>query len=645
MKFFNKTIIHFLLIALAVTGLYLQTTDFSFVLDDKIVISENSYVKKGFEGIKEIFGNDTMSGYLGKENNLLQGGRYRPLSLVVFAVGYHFFELNPFYYHLLNILFYFACCIVLYFTLIRLFHFSADDKEKFKPFLFLATLLFAIHPIHTEAVANIKGLDEILAFLFGTATLWLTLIYFDSNKKIYLISAFVLFILGLLAKESALPLMLAIPVALYFFRETSLKMVFRFFILFLIPTAVYLLIRYNALGFILNNKVKITGIMNDPYIGATFSQKTGTILFTLMLYLKLLFFPHPLTHDYYPYHIQLINWYHPLALLALAVIALLIVIAIRGIKKRDPLAYIIFFFFITISIVSNILINVGAFMNERFLFIPSFAFSVLVVYAFVKLGQRKSLKLALMGISTVLVSGFTYKSLDRIPDWKNEITLNSAAVNVSKNSARANCFYAVSLYNQVLNEKDSEIKMGKIAEAKKYVNRSLKIYPEYTDALRMKAGFAAEDYKIDKDADKLLNVFRDIQNVKRLAYLDEFTDWLAPRSDKTKLVNYYFDVGYNINAVKKHNFNLATYYLQKGYKLNPNDAKILFGSCVVQFLTGKYDKAVEYGNAYLQKYGENAQIYYYIGNAQIKNGHQQEGLKNLDKAFQLDPKLKNQKLN
>ena len=322
MKYFNKTIIHFLLLGIAVFGLYWQTTDYEFVLDDKIVITDNSFVKKGLDGIADIFRNDSMNGFLGKENNLLQGGRYRPLSLIVFATVYEFAELNPFHFHLLNIIFYLACCILLYLTLIRLFDFSEKEKIKLSPFVFLAALLFTIHPIHTEVVANIKGLDEILAFLFGTAAFLFTLVYFDTKKIIHTILGSIFLLLGLLAKESTLPLVVAIPISLYFFRNSSLKIVFRYFLILLIPTIIYLVIRYNAMGFLFINDVNITGIMNNPYINTSGSEKAGTILFTLLLYLKLLFLPHPLTHDYYPYHIKLHELYHPLSLLAFLIIAL-----------------------------------------------------------------------------------------------------------------------------------------------------------------------------------------------------------------------------------------------------------------------------------------------------------------------------------
>lgn len=645
MKHINKPLFHILLIVIAVFGLYWQTTRFEFVLDDKIVITENNFVKKGTAGIKEIFANDSMNGFLGKNANLLEGGRYRPLSLAVFAVGYEFFGPNNYYFHLLNIVFYLISCLLLYQTLLLLFKKTTGKNSNIKFYSFVATILFAVHPTHSEAVANIKGLDEILALLFGVGALFFTFLYFDKNKIIYPIIGGVSFLLGLLAKESTLPLLVAIPVALYFFRNSSLKVVLKSLLILLVPTLIYLHIRYNAMGFLLNNDIRATGIMNNPYFDATTGQKTATILFTLLLYLKLLFFPHPLTHDYYPYHIKLLEIYHPYSILALVILGFLIWFAIKGIKTRNKLAYIIFFFFITLSIVSNVVINVGAFMNERFLFIPSIAFSIFVVYLFERYSGISKIKTVLFIITGLMLAGFTYKSANRIPAWENEKSLNITAIKVSKNSARANCFYGVSIYNEILKDSIPEVKLAKTYEAQKFINRSLEIYPEYSDALRMKAGLAAEEYKISKDVEPLLDVFREILSVKYLPYVDEFSNWLERRTDKNLMTDFYFDAGYRIFAVKHQNFTIASNYLQKGYKLLPNHRGILFGSCIVNFLTGNITKAIEFGIKYIEQFGDNPEIYYYVGNAQIKSGQPQIGLQNLEKAYQLNPELKNRKVN
>jgi tetratricopeptide (TPR) repeat protein len=380
--------------------------------------------------------------------------------------------------------------------------------------------------------------------------------------------------------------------------------------------------------------------MNDPFDEATTIQKVGTILFTLLLYLKLLFFPHPLTHDYYPYHIKLINIFNPLSVFSLSVLALLIWIAIRGIKNRNKVSWIIFYFFVTISIVSNVLINVGAFMNERFLFVPSLAFSAFIIWLYELAKKQKSGKSIWLGFIIIAILGFGFKSYTRIPVWKNLKTLNSAAVKVSENSARANCFYGVSLYQEVLKDSIPEEKIEKIKEAEKYINKSLKIYPNYADANRMKAGLAAEHYKIDKDQDKLLKAFTEIHEVRHLNFLDEFINWLEPRANKTKMANYYYQVGYPIYAVKHKNFSRAKFYLQKGLNLNPNQQNLLFGSCVVAYLTSDFNQCIEYGSRYMALFEQSADILFYIGNAQIKSGNPLEGNKNLNLAYKLKPSLK-----
>ena len=524
MKYLNNLVFCGILIFLIVFGLYWQSTKFDFVLDDRIVITENNFVKKGSAGVKDILQNDSMTGFLGKQPNLLAGGRYRPLSLVIFAIGFDIFGMNAKWFHFINLMFYLLAVLLMFATLKTLFK-KIQLKRAF-PVICISTLLFAAHPIHTEAVANIKGLDEILAFLFGMLALWTVLLYYDKKKIVFVLLSGFSFLLSLLSKESTLPLLIVIPVSLYFFRNASIKKVMVYLGYLLIPVVVYLFIRYEAMGFILNNQVKETGIMNNPYFEASASKKFGTILFTLLIYLKLLFFPHPLTHDYYPFHIQYHEIFHVLPVLALLALAAMIYIAIKGIRLRNPISFIILWFIASLSIVSNVVVNVGTFMNERFLFVPSVAFSLLVVYSFLKAEKNKTWFTITLFIWLTTGIGFLAKSYFRIPAWKNEKTLNAAAVKVSKNSARANCCYAVSMYDDIRNEENAEIKQQKTRIAKTHIDKSLEIYPEYADALRMKAGLAAEEYDLTKDTKELLGVFKEILNVKHIAYVDEYTDWL-----------------------------------------------------------------------------------------------------------------------
>ena len=184
----------FIIISLA---LYFKCISFGYVLDDKIVITDNSYTKKGFEGIWDHLSSESFEGYFGEQKNLLQGGRYRPLSLITFAIEYELWGLNPALSHLINILFYAFCGFMAFITLRRLFGEKTFSKKVLFALSFISALLFIVHPIHTEAVANIKGRDELMAFFFSMAALFYALKYFDSQKLKYAGFIIIAFFLGM----------------------------------------------------------------------------------------------------------------------------------------------------------------------------------------------------------------------------------------------------------------------------------------------------------------------------------------------------------------------------------------------------------------------------------------------------------------
>ncbi|HRI61197.1 MAG TPA: tetratricopeptide repeat protein, partial [Saprospiraceae bacterium] len=149
-----------LLMALAF-GLYAMSIGFGYVLDDEMVIHKNVYVMKGFAGLREIFGADSFMGYFQKKEQLflLEGGRYRPLSLATFAMEVGIFGKDspnlPHISHFINILLYGLTGVLLYRILLGLFPLKEGGRWYFG-LPFLAAAIFVLHPLHTEAVANIK---------------------------------------------------------------------------------------------------------------------------------------------------------------------------------------------------------------------------------------------------------------------------------------------------------------------------------------------------------------------------------------------------------------------------------------------------------------------------------------------------------
>jgi len=371
-------IIYYIIFILAFI-LYANTISHDYALDDAIVITENEFTKKGFGGFKDILSTELFTGFFGKKKDLVVGGRYRPLSLITFAIEYELFGLNPHISHLINILLYAFTGSILFYVLSGLLNHFPSKKWYFS-LPFWITIFYIAHPVHTEVVANIKGRDEIISLLGALLTFRFLLQYLNTQKIKFTIYGFFSFFLALLSKEIAITFVVTIPLAIYFFSEQRLKNILTVTVPLILSSILYLIIRHAVLG---SPTVKIADeLMNNPFLYASTAEKFATIFYTWGLYLKLLFFPHPLTYDYYPFHISIINWLDLRAIISLIIYLFLGLYALFGIKKKNIISFGILFYLISFSPVSNFFFPIGVFMNERFLFVASLGFTIIVAYLF-----------------------------------------------------------------------------------------------------------------------------------------------------------------------------------------------------------------------------------------------------------------------
>lgn len=432
MQFLNKKILVVVFFSLSVF-LYINTLNHDFVLDDTIVITSNKYTQKGLSGIKEIFTHDSFEGAYGKQLNLT-GGRYRPLSIAVFAVIYDYFALNPLPYHFFNIFLFALSIVILFLFLCKLF----PDKNFIIPII--TSLFFVTHPIHTEVVANIKSADEILVFLFSLLTL--KLVYINKYKLI----AWLLFCLALLSKENAITLIAIIPLLLLI-KKVSLKSIILKTIPFLIISIIYIVVRTQIVGFFGKNTA--TTIVDNTYINTSYIDKLASISWVTLKYLGLLFFPNELSYDYSFNAVPVTNIGSFVGIISIIILIGLIGYSIYIYKKNPYLSFSIGFFFITYSIVSNFVFNIGTTMGERFIFISSFGFCLFWGVIFYALIQKKKIKnnlTAKYAISIALIIilfGFGYKTVKRNKDWKNNYTLYTTDVKKVPNSARAQLYCGI----------------------------------------------------------------------------------------------------------------------------------------------------------------------------------------------------------
>lgn len=594
----KKTSILILLVIMGISFfLYVQTLPYEFVLDDQIVVSQNSFVKQGVAGIDDILSTESFVGYFGEQKDLIPGARYRPLSLITYAIEYSVFGgLNSRINHLFNVLLYGLCGWLVFLGLSQFF------KRKVAWWFsipFLATAIWMFHPVHIEVVANIKGRDEIMSLIFSMLSVLSAFAFYrlDSKKWLALVALAVSFLLGLLSKETTLTFFAVIPASLYFFREHSSSKLLSVTGAMLISLVAYLYLRYTAVGYFLSG-TEVTDIMNNPFLGMEFHERLATVFYVLLKYLGLSFVPHPLTHDYYPFQIPRVGWSNIWVILSVAIHVALALFAALKFKSRSIWAYIIFFYIATLSIASNIVVNVGTTMNERFLFTPSIAACLAIVWALKTWVPNKSLrKMVIPSVVGLICIAYSLVAYQRIPVWKDTLSLNTAAVKVSTNSARSNSFMATAMFEEAKSMSSSDpAKLEMLQDAMLYAERATVIMPDYANGNLMKAGIAAEIHKIDRKLPPLLKSFKEVAAVRpSLSFMHQYIDYIKDRNgDAQTLLQFFYETGYEVLILEKRDYQWGLKFLNYSYELNPYDPKVTFAISEGYRLLGNESQAEKF---------------------------------------------------
>ncbi|MCB0665751.1 MAG: tetratricopeptide repeat protein [Saprospiraceae bacterium] len=494
----------FLFLSIITLAAYVNTIGYGYTLDDAVVITENAYTKKGLSGLKEIFSYDSFRGFFKKEGkeNLVAGGRYRPLSQAMFAVEYAFFGLQPWVGHLVSVILYIFLVCSIFYIVFDLSKKVLKNKDKAILFGLLSALFFSIHPIHTEVVANIKGRDEILALLGSVWSLYFCVRYWEKKDIRNAIFAGSCLFLATLSKENAIAFLAIIPVTIYFFYSRKLRdIVLAVWPVFL-GGLLYLTIRFAVLGFNLTDGLP-RELMNNPflklvdgqYIPMSINDKYPLIIYGLAKYIQLLVFPHPLSHDYYPRVFGELTWASPQVMISLLIIGALFFLAVRSFYRQALVSFSIIYFAITIFLTSNILFPIGTHISERFLFTPSIAFCLLLAAGIKSVYFRRGRNSFLVILAIVSIS-YMVKTITRNTVWESNYTLFKHDVRISSGSAKVQNAVGGELIAQATNEPDTMIRREMLQEAILHLQKAVQIHPGYKNAFLLlgNARFYLKDY-------------------------------------------------------------------------------------------------------------------------------------------------------
>lgn len=499
----NRSLLQAGIVFLVAVILYSNTANHDYAWDDAIVLTTNSRVQKGLSDIPELFEN------IKSEKTENRYG-YRPFALLSFATDVELFGMDPAASHKVNILFYGLLCALIFVFLNSFFPLTNAPWA-----VFAVTLLFVVHPLHTEVVSNIKSRDEILALMFGLGALLSLRKALLSGKFVWFVVMAILLLLSFTSKESGITFCgAALLVPFYVKPEKSWnwKRIAIGVAAAVVSLAVLLALRkfvYSEAFFQTNDWDLIykgvfiqDGFVGNPLWDATLENRIATALYLVIYGVYRFFSPLPLIHDY-SYNVFPVRTWNDVEVYAGTVFTVLLIgAALHGVWKRKAYGFGLMFYLITTSIYLH-LVHIGPdIFAERYLFVPSLGICVALL-SFFNL-KKPGPKVVLITVLVVCIPFFVI-SRKRNEVWKDNQTLLTADIGKLENCARANYNYALYLHNDYY-----ELPVAKQVDAQKellgYYERALEItdrvFKVYMDlgAAYMEFGFPQKGYDVFVEA-------------------------------------------------------------------------------------------------------------------------------------------------
>ncbi|MEW6732697.1 MAG: tetratricopeptide repeat protein [Acidobacteriota bacterium] len=435
-----------ILILLITAICYWNSLSGGFVADDLIVVVNNDLIKsiKTFPTlfVKNYWGD----GY--------DDGIYRPLTNATFALDYAIHGLQPWGYHLTNLLLH-ALNGWLVYWLVRRY----CKKELLAQ---VSALLFIAHPVHTEAVSYIAGRTELLAATFALLS-WVAYCQRERGKHYYWL-ALLSYLLGLLAKESAIVLLAVLILADLCTEQwrTQWTKLLQNYLGFFVVAVIYIILRIAVL--------KQLGVPENWvfFKGESFSTRLFTMSQAFIRYFELLVWPANLCTDYDYGVIAKVTTINLPVALSLLLIGGIFAIGCWLLPRAQFIAFAILFFFITISTVSNILLPTGILMADRVLYLPVASICLLAAGLLDRIAEiGRKWRTVAIALTLLLLVAAAVRDYYRNIDWHDQEAFVYALVNTAPNNIKGQICLGI-LYGQ----------QGRHQEAEQTLKRAISLAPD-----------------------------------------------------------------------------------------------------------------------------------------------------------------------
>jgi protein O-mannosyl-transferase len=398
---------HPALLVAATLIVYADALSNGFVWDDETLVVKNPGIKS-LAGVPQLFASDLFP-------FPIVSHYYRPLQSVTYAIDYAVHGLAPFGYHLTSIVLHAATAVVLY----RL---GTLLLGAARPAL-VAALLFAVHPIHTEAVTYVAGRSDPLSGLFGLGALLLA----AQRRRLASLVAFALALLSREASMVLVPLVVLVDATLA--RRRGEPRSGRALALVAAPylgvLAAYLAVRSAVVG---------GGSVTTQLALVPTHLRLATLPEVVLRYLAVLLVPIDLHMErFVPAATSLAE---PRVLAATAVVAALVVAAIRLRGRAWPLAFGLAWFALALVPYANV-VPLATFMAEHWLYLPSVGLFLAAGWAIDGLATTQARAAVAVAVAAAAVVAYGGVTMRRNLDWRDDVSIFAATVPLAPQSARA----------------------------------------------------------------------------------------------------------------------------------------------------------------------------------------------------------------
>ncbi|MBI1912238.1 MAG: tetratricopeptide repeat protein [Deltaproteobacteria bacterium] len=501
--------------------------------DDQQYVYENPLIQSlDLEFVKTIF-------------TTVQISNWHPLTMLSHAIDYALWGLNPLGHHLTNIIFHGVNTFLFFLIALKLGNAAKGTSSKTSLIMALvASLLFAIHPLHVESVAWVSGRKDVLSTFFIFLTVLCYLRYSSKRDAFNYATSLLLFALALMSK----PMAVTLPVVLLILDFYPLENLNAKSIIEKIPF--FILSAISSLATLLAQKSSAASLETIP-----FGWRILTAIKAYIFYLYKMLLPFGLA-PYYPYPLEISLF--SIEYIGSAIVLIGITVFSIVYLKRNKIFFAAWLFYLVTLLPVIGLIQVGAqAAADRYTYLPALGPFMLAGAATAFFAEKINRKAVAAGVIIISIA-LSLLSIKQIGVWKDSMTLWSHEVNVYPDTAALGYMNRAAVYS----------KAGEVEKSLEDLTKAISIKQDYKEAY-----------------------FNRSIVYKELGRYDEaIGDLNAAIELNPKFARAYNNRGSLHKKLGAYEPAIKDY--QKAIELSPQNASAYFNLCLAYYETGNMELAL-----------------------------------------------------